>query len=64
MKIIGSLFTLVILLSACDGCRDCEVEHFGETISLEVCKKDYDSKDDWKAWMDTLENRGGKCSKY
>ena len=57
------LLVLIIGLAfnSCKRCQDCSCEIFAATTVSEVCKEDFNSNDEYKDAIKTLEESGCEC---
>lgn len=60
MKKLLYLFAAVLTfgLTSCDKCVDCT--NCG-VLNAEYCEEDFEDKEDYKAWIDDLEDNGCEC---
>ncbi len=75
MKKILFVLVLGLLFSSCNKCKECSdgdpwtvggssandnLQTFGDEI-LEVCRDNFESKDDFNSWIEYLEESGYEC---
>lgn len=55
-------FSSLFILSSCSNCKDCGSCPEGVTLDqTEICKKDFDSKDDYDQAVAVIEAFGCEC---
>ena len=61
-KLLLMLLCLPLLFSSCKKCKECTLSNgMGDTGTEEICRDDFDSNEEYNAYIQVIEDIGGTC---
>ena len=56
------LLCLPLLFSSCKKCKECTLSNvMGDSGTEEICRDDFDSNEEYNAYIQIIEDIGGTC---
>ena len=56
------LLCLPLLFSSCKKCKECTLSNvMGDSGTEEICRDDFDSNEEYNAYIQIIEDVGGTC---
>ena len=61
-KLLLILLCLSLFFSSCKKCKECTLSNgMGDTGTEEICRDDFDSNEEYNAYIQIIEDIGGAC---
>jgi len=61
-KLLLILLCLPLFFSSCKKCKECTLSNeMGDTGTEEICRDDFDSNEEYNAYIQIIEDIGGTC---